>query len=195
MPDEGAMELSGTARPYRDEWTDAWPQTRQEFEAFVDLYLDRLVRSAFRRLGNQDEAEDVVQDVFVKSYADREKLQKVQRVGPYLYRMVANACNEKLSQRRRRVLSFDELESEDIPDTVSEASKQIAAVDELQRIEQLLRRLPSRQAEVIRLRVLDQLPLTDIAQVIGCNLPTVKSRLRYALEKLRRIVPQMKEGS
>lgn len=193
MPEEAAVNFTMGNQPPSEIWAGGWPQTRQEFETFVDSFLDRLVRNAFHRLGNLQEAEDVIQDVFVKAYADREKLQRVQRVGAYLYRMVANACAER--RRRRKVLSLDELGPEDVPDARSEASQQIEAAAEIERIEQYLRRLPRRQAEVIRLRVLDGLSLADIAAAIGCSLPTVKSRFRYGIQKLRRIVPHTREGS
>ena len=174
-------------------WTGEWPQSLREFEAFVEVFLDRLVRFAFHRLGNLEEAEDVVQDVLVKAYADREKLRRVKQVSAYTYRMTANACADH--RRRRKVLSLDDIGAEGIPDQRDEASQQIEAVEELERIEQYLRRLPRRQAEVIALRVLDQLSLADIAEIVGCGPSTVKARLRYGLQKLHRIVPHEMEGS
>ena len=69
-----------------------------------------------------------------------------------------------------------------------------AALEELRRVESLLQHLPRRQAEVVRLRVFDELRLREIAEVIGCPLATVKSRLRYGLEKLRGIVLQEGEA-
>jgi len=77
------------------------------------------------------------------------------------------------------------------PDGLQEA----AAAEELRRIEALLRGIPAHQSEVVRLRVLDGLHLNEIAEVVGCPLPTVKSRLRYGLEKLREIVVREKEAS
>ena len=65
-----------------DAWNRAWPQTRREFEALVDACLDRLVRYAFSRLGNLQDAEDVVQEVFVRSFADRSKRKKSPRSAP-----------------------------------------------------------------------------------------------------------------
>ena len=186
------MEFPGTCLAV-EAWDGGWPQSRQEFESFVDVFLDRLVRIAFHRLGSMEDAEDVVQDVFVKAYADRVRLRRVRRVGPYLYRMVANACIER--RRGRRVLSLEELGPEDQPDRQSEVQEQMAAAEFIQRIEQLLRRLPERQAEVIRLKVLDQFTFAEIAETVGCSLPTVKSRLQYGLQKLRRIIPQTREES
>ncbi len=193
MPEEIAISVNTESRPANAIWVGRWPHTREEFERFIEVFLDRLVWYAFRRLGNLEEAEDVVQDAFVKAFADREKLRRVRQVGPYIYRMVANACAEH--RGRRKTLSLDELGPEDIPGNEGKVSQQIAAADELQRIEQYLRRLPGRQAEVIRLRVLDGLSLSDIAEIVGCSLATAKSRFRYGLQKLRRIVPHAKEES
>lgn len=176
-------------------WSDGWPQTREEFEALVDNVLDRLVWYAFRMLSSIDDAEDVVQEVLVRVYADRVKRRNVQRVVPYLYRMVANACHEHRRRDRNRPTAIELDRLDNVSDEENGAQAQITAVDELQWIEQLLSRLPAKQAEVIRLRVIDDLPLSDIAQILGCLLPTVKSRLCYGLRKLRQIVPYPKEGN
>lgn len=193
VPEEAVMNYSSKPTSYDKSWIGGWPQTRREFEAFVDAFLDRLVRAALYRLGNMEEAQDIVQDVFVKAYADREKLRRVRQVGPYLYRMTANACAEH--RRKRKVLSLEDIGSEDIPDGPDEVSQQIAAVEELQRINQYLSCLPPAQAEVIRLQILDGFSLAEIALIIGRGLPTVKARFRYGLRKLRRIVPHSREES
>lgn len=170
-------------------WTAGWPQTAREFEALVDHVLDRLVWFAFRRLRDQGEAEDAVQEVLVRAYADRDKRRNVERVVPYLYRMVANACAERCRRPGYKPLSFEELRLDEAPDDPGRAPDQMAAVEHLHWIEDLLSRIPADQAEVIRLRVLDELSLADIAEVVGCSLSTAKSRLCYGLQKLRRIVP------
>src|SRR5687768_463733 len=66
----------------------SWPQTVPEFERLVDAYLDRLVRFAVRKLGNLQDAEDVVQNVLTSVFRDRAKRRSVAAVGPYLYRSV-----------------------------------------------------------------------------------------------------------
>ena len=186
---------AATSRPEAAQvWTGGWPQTPREFEVLLDRLLDRLVWYAFRRLRDFGEAEDAVQDVLVRAYAGRIKRKNVVRVVPYLYRMVANACAERYRRSGIRPLSIDSVRLEEAPDERNQASERISAVDELQWIEQLLSRLPGRQADVVRLRVLDELPLADVAEIIGCSLPTTKSRLCYALQKLRRMVPRPEEG-
>jgi RNA polymerase sigma-70 factor, ECF subfamily len=163
---------------------EPWPQTLEEFRALVRKYQHRLVRYATYRLGNRDDAEDVIQKIFTKAFLERKKRKKIRRVGPYLYRMAANACTDHLRINRRTVLSL-----EDIPDAElaeeHEKNQSSAAMLEIRKIEGLLRCLPEKQAEVIRLFVIEQLGPTEVAEIFGCSINTVKSRFRYGIEKLR----------
>jgi RNA polymerase sigma-70 factor (ECF subfamily) len=179
--------------PDKQDWSGGWPQTPDQFEELVEAFQDRLVWYAYRRLGELPEAEDAVQEVFSRAYASRKKLRAIEHVGPYLYRMAANECTDRLRRRGRRVISIEMIRAEDVPDGRPAADERLAADDELRRIEQLLESLPRRQAEAVRLRVLDELSLADAAGVLGCPLPTLKSRLHHGLKKLRRLISRSKE--
>ena len=181
-------ELDQPTPPRTGTWEGDWPQTIPEFERLVEAFQDRLVRYAFCRLGDLGDAEDVAQEVFVRAYADRQRLQRVTRVTAYLYRMASNLCTDFLRRRKYQAVPLEEAEVEDIPAHQPNGSEAAAAAEELRRIEGALSRLPDRQAEVVRLRVFDELRLNEIAEALGCPLATVKSRLRYGLEKLRDIV-------
>jgi len=164
-------------------------RSREAFEALVEAYQDRLVRYAFRRLGDIHDAEDVVQDVFVRVFRDWAGGGRIRRIGPYLYRVAANACTDLLRKRMRKRrhtgAAEDVIDVQEMPAAGPDAAELAAAADELQRIGALLARLPERQAEVVRLRCLDGLCFAEIAEVVGCRLSTAKSRFRYGLRKLR----------
>lgn len=177
----------GSAAP-TETWEGHWPQSQEEFRRFVDAYLQRMVSYAFRRLGSIQDAEDVVQEVFVRSYAERGKHANVKGVVPYLYRMTANACTDVLRKRKRSKRLLDRFVGESIPSERHSLLDLYAVSEETRRAEELLQRIPKRQAEVIRLRVLDGLSIAEIAEVVGCKSNTVSSRLRYGFKKLRRIV-------
>ena len=181
------------ARP--GEWEGGWPETLHDYERLVEAFQDRLVRYAFRRLGNLHDAEDVAQEVLVRACDSRGERRQVLCVSAYLYRMASNCCTDHLRMRSRRRISPKEMEVMQLPSRQPDGLQEAAAAEELRRIEALLRRIPARHAEVVRLRVLDELHLNEIAEVIGCPLPTVKSRLRYGLEKLRKIVVREKEAA
>ena len=162
----------------------SWPQTIREFEALVDLLQDRLVHFAFCRLHSREDAEDVVQDVLVRAYRDREKHKGVDNVCPFLFRMVANRSTDLLRRRRHQTGPPEEaaLQAQGPGSAVDPE----AVASRMRRVEALLARLPGRQAEVIRLRVYGELPFEAIADTAGCSVPTVKSRFRYGVQKLRR---------
>lgn len=185
---EGAIVRQESQPPNRSVPADiAWPRTRGEFAALVLAFQDRLVRFAFRRLRRRDEAEEVVQEVFLRAYA-RMPRNAVAHVSSYLYRMAENACTDALRKRGRNSIPLDTRQAQCIPDPRRGASDETAALQELQRVEALIARLPRRQAEVVRLRTLDELSFAEIAEVVGCSLGTVKSRFRYGIGKLRSVV-------
>jgi RNA polymerase sigma-70 factor (ECF subfamily) len=164
------------------------PQSHSEVAALVDAYADRLVRYAFRQLGDYQDAEDVVQQVFVRAFVDHSNRKKVSAVGPYLYRSVANACTDLLRRRDCAAVFREEISTEQLL-TRSDGPAEVAqAAEGLRRAESLLGRLPKEQAEAIRLRVFDGLRLGEIAEVLGCPVNTVCSRLRYGFQKLRKLV-------
>jgi len=186
-PSEVTNEWSGPPEPV-NEWSGRWPQSREEFGRLVDAYLSRLVRYAFRRLGNLQDAEDVVQEVFVRAYADREKRARITMPGPYLYKMTANGCTSHLRTRSRSAAPLETSLAETIPTNIPDPSQAAVALEELGRAEELIRHLPEKQAEVVRLRVFDELRLHEIAEIMGCSKNTVAARLRYGFRKLREIV-------
>jgi len=175
-----------------DTWHRAWPTTPSELASLVEDYADRLVRYAFRQVGNVQDAEDIVQEVFAKVFTG-DRHDPVVSVSPYLYRAVGNACSDLRRCRRRSAdvpadVCFEQLSA--AGDGPLEAAQASEGKD---RAEALLRRLPSEQAEAIRLRVFDGLRLDEIAEVLGCSINTVSSRLRYGFQKLRDAVG--KEGA
>lgn len=186
--DTGVMQ-----RTTPQEWTSGWPQSPAEFADLIDMFQDRLVRYAFCRLKDVSEAEDVVQDVFVKAFANRHELREVRAVAPYLYRMVGNLCIDRLRRPRPVMVTIDEAALEQMADDRPPVTDRIAAAERLRRTEELIAKLPRRQAEVLRLRVLEDMSLAEIAEIHGCPVATIKSRLRYGVGRLQAILSRNKE--
>ena len=170
------METTEAATP---ETVPTWPQSVAEFDALIEATQHRLVQFAFCRLHSLADAEDVVQDVFVQAYRDRARHQDVTNVVPFLFRMVANRSTDLLRKRRHSV---------DLPADLPFEPAPPEPVQHRRWIEKLLDRLPSRQAEVIRLRIYGELPFEAVARSVGCSVPTVKSRFRYGIQKLRKVL-------
>ena len=156
----------------------SWPQSVAEFDALIEATQHRLVQFAYCRLHSLADAEDVVQDVYVQAFRDRERHRDIINVVPFLFRMVANRATDLLRKRNR--------EAKFPADTVPAASD--GAKPRERQIETLLDRLPQRQAAAIRLRIYGELSFESVARSVGCSVPTVKSRFRYGIQKLRRML-------
>ena len=165
---------------------DRWPTTRADFTRLVEVYADRLLRYAVRQVGNMQDAEDLVQDVFAKAFR-RPPEDEVVSVGAYLYRSVANACIDHLRRRGRSLVYCQEVGIDELLAADKGPAEATQAAEDARRAEGLLKRLPAEQAEAIRLRVFDGLRLNEIADVLNCPVNTVCSRLRYGFQKLRSI--------
>ena len=165
----------------------------RELEIVITEFQDQLFRFAFFRTGSYSDSQDVVQEVFIKLYNDNKNLNTIRNIRYYLFRSIANACIDY--QRRNRKSKFMTLEMEKVRQITDErdAAYQMLLNEEYQRIEGLLFTLPFEQAETIRMRVLDDLSFTDIAEIQDIPVTTVKSRFKYGIDKLKSKVIRLKE--
>jgi RNA polymerase sigma-70 factor (ECF subfamily) len=187
----GTRDAADGADALQQHWTpERWPRDAAEFEQFVEAYQGHLVRYALRRLRNNADAEDVVQDVFLRAYMMGHCRRIVFRPVPWLYKVTANACTDLLRGRQRRLGRewAARLESLDVLSARDGTSKPVDDEDAALRAEMLLQRISRVQAETIRLRVFGELNIREIAAVMHCSTGTVNSRLRYGFGKLRRVV-------
>jgi RNA polymerase sigma-70 factor (sigma-E family) len=145
---------------------------------FEDVYrtdYDRMVRVAYMLSGSNEVAEDVVQDAFVQLYS---RFDRLADPAPYLYRTVVNGCRSR--HRRHRVVErFRHL-------TVQ--SDQGTVPSEIDETWSALGRLAPRRRAVVVLRYYADLPLAEIAEILGCRTGTVKSMLHRALAELKEVV-------
>ena len=107
-----AAESADRSRP-PEAGQRAWPRARSELAALVEDHADLLVWHAFRLLGSMPDAEDVVQDVFIRVFSAGRR-DEVASIRAYLYRAVGNACTDFLrsrtrSDRRREPIDIDRL--------------------------------------------------------------------------------------
>ncbi len=172
---------------------DKFPQTPADLAGFVRKNQDRLVRHAFFRLGNQEEAEDVVQEIMIRVYQEQGSRQHIDKASSYVFRMVYNACLDQL--RKKSKSSFEQLNGHNGSAVITDSNheKEMIAREEFTRIDAMLRSIPEEQAEVIRLRVVDEMSFVEIAEIMKVPVTTIKSRFSYGIIKLRTKVKKQEE--
>jgi RNA polymerase sigma-70 factor, ECF subfamily len=148
------------------------------FALLYDRFAARMYRVALRILGRREDAEDVVQDVFMALVRSRERLANVSDLTAYLFASLRRAAGRCALRRARSPQASPAA----IFDAV--APTEPTAPDCL-RLQQAIRALPSEQREVIALKIDGELTFAQIAQIIGVSINTAASRYRYALSKLR----------
>lgn len=155
------------------------------FDALVDRHKHRLVRHILRRVRDPHVAEDLAQESFLRLFraARAGGYSGRARVVTWLFTIAKNCVTDHLRAIGRRG------GRPDAPDALSNREPDPRAAAERRegdhRVESLLSLLPDAQRQVVELKVLDGLSFGDIAELLGCPVPTVKSRLVYALRKLR----------
>lgn len=140
---------------------------------------DHLFRYACYRLGAAAEAEDTLQDLYIKLSKHPSRLAEIDDLQGYVYRSLSNSCISRL-RSRRKFTSTDALDSLSSDDLAPKDFEQ-----EFRLIERLMALLPDDQSEVIRLRIYGGRQFSEIAAICDIPLTTAKSRFRYGIDKLR----------
>jgi len=174
------------------EHPEKFPQTLAALGEFIKKNQDRLVRHAFFRVGSREQAEDIVQDVMIRIYQEKENLQHIEKTTSYVFRMVYNACIDHL--RKKAKTSFESLNGkESLSVDGSNREKEMITREEFIRVNKMLNALPEEQAEVLRLRIIDEMSFVDISEIMNVPVTTIKSRFSYGISKLRTNVNHQEE--
>ena len=150
----------------------------EAYGILVERYQRRFTRFATRLLGNREDAEEALQDAFLRAYRALARYQDRQRFGPWFYRILVNRCRSLGAQRSRR----RRLES-----TLTHEESSVAATEVAEDPAWLLRHLPMEQREVFLLRYVEDMSFEDIAALTGIGISTLKMRVKRGLERLRKL--------
>jgi len=169
---------------------------RPPFEMVVEDNHDRIYNVIYRLVGDQEEAADLTQDTFVAAFRAYERFRYEASVYTWLYRIAVNLTKNRFEKQQRldsrRAYSLDEpmqLESDEVTRQVEDwtlSPDRIAENDQLRAIVlQEVCDLKYDYREVVVLRDLEGLRYKEIADILGCSVEAIKSRLFRARSVLR----------
>ncbi|MBL0938904.1 MAG: RNA polymerase sigma factor [Gemmatimonadaceae bacterium] len=162
------------------------------FAVLVDRYHAACLRVATNLLGNADDAEDVVQDSFVRAYRHLGSYQERDRFGAWLTRIVVNQCRTRASKEARYV-PFDH---ERAPGNVENPLAALTAapdVEHKERVAELrhaLAQLGTEHREAIVLRFGEELSYEEMASLTGVGVSALKMRVQRACARLRTLLSE-----
>jgi RNA polymerase sigma-70 factor, ECF subfamily len=152
------------------------------FAELVETYSPRLRYFLRKLVASADGAEDTLQDVWLDVFRHLPKLNDPQAFVAWLYRVARDRAFGRLRKTRRGEKPLDETAVAGLAaEEPNDFSPQDAA-----RIHAALDQLPAEQREVLVLRFLEDMSYDQIAQIVGCQLGTVRSRIHYGKQALRR---------
>ena len=158
------------------------------FTTLVDRHYDRCARFARHMLGNREDAEEAVQDTFVRAYRSLHRYEDRQRFTGWLMRILVNRCRTAGGRRQRRDRTFVPA-----PAAVEEAAEEHPAEHAAWReeIERALERLEPEQREAFLLKHVEELSYGEMSEITGVGISALKMRVKRACDRLRELLEEV----
>lgn len=169
------------------------------FEELVARHRDKIYARAFSMVRNEDEALDLSQEAWVKSWQRLKQFQGQSSFGTWLTRIVINLCLDQLRKRKRqRAESIEEMDEEhggverQMPVVTVNPTERLERGELRQRIDQALGQLSYEHRTVLILHEFEEMEYKQIAKEMECSIGTVMSRLFYARRKMAALLAGLK---
>jgi len=176
---------------------------RTAFASLVRRHQQPLFNFALRQVRVPQVAEDVVQETFVRVVQNAADFKHEARFTTWVYTITRNLCIDQLRKRAlRKHPSLDESRGEEgdgptlgeqTADPRASVEREATGSELKERIALAVDKLPDEQREVFLMRELANLPFKKIAEITGVPENTVKSRMRYALERLQEALAEYED--
>jgi RNA polymerase sigma-70 factor, ECF subfamily len=153
------------------------------FETLFHRYYGNLCLFASKLINNNEAAEEIVQDLFVKLWEKKEQISIESSIKNYLFRSVKNHClnfikHNKIKEKFVRDSTFDF-------DSDSGADSYFAEIDLAKKIEESIQSLPEKRREIFRLNRKEGLKYREIAEKLNLSIKTVEAQMGLAIKTLR----------
>ena len=167
------------------------------FQELVERYQGRLLNFIYRTIGDRERAEDLVQEVFIRVYRHIARFDTTKKFSTWIYTIASNLAKNELRNRSRNPLVLFQTikknwQDDERPLQFEDSSSR---PDDLFRkrhlralVEEATAQLPEHHRQVFVLRELEGKSYEEIAEITGCNLGTVKSRLNRARNSFAAII-------
>ncbi len=174
------------------------------FTELIERYSGLMITIAYGIVDNQEDAEEIVQDSFMKAFSGLENFRGDAQFKTWLQRIVINVAHNKFHWNRRRGKDVNQsltvIDSENnefgqgemaIADSKYKPDSVIEQSERNNRVVRSFEQLPDNLREVMVLRHLEDLPYDEIAEIVQCKVGTVKSRISRGREMLKKILKEV----
>ena len=159
--------------------------TQEEFKIHVFPLKNKLFRFAKRLLENTEEAEDMVQEVFIKLWKMKEKLSEYRSVEALAMVTTRNLCLDRLRTKKYTIDKIDLLKDE-IENTMEEQRTDHSEL--INKIHGIIKSLPEQQRTILHLRDIEGYDYEEIASILDMNENAIRVNVSRARKKIREII-------
>ena len=182
-------DLAVSTRDVRVTESDGALMDTDDFVCAFNQMRTELVSTLFFVLGNHEDAQDVAQEVFLKCWRTRETLTDVKNLRAWIFRVSLNAAKDlQRNAWRRRAKMLGDAAPPEAEGKVATPSDLLENKETLERLRRALHELRPEEKEVFLLRQNGDLTYEEIAVMRRTPVGTVKTQMRSALQKLRRVL-------
>jgi len=160
---------------------------QQAFLNMVMPFKDKVFRMAKRLLVSTEEAEDATQELYLKLWKNKHKLKSYKSIEAFAMTMTKNYCLDRLKSKQANNLT---LVHSNYKDTHANLDKSIELQDSIDKIHQLINKLPEKQRIIIQLRDIEQYDYDEIAEIVQMNPTAIRVTLSRARKTIREKLKQ-----
>jgi RNA polymerase sigma-70 factor (ECF subfamily) len=157
----------------------------RDYKIKVFPLKNKLFRLASRLLGDPEEAQDIVQEVFIKLWNRREKLDEYHSVEALAVVTTRNLCLDKLKAKKYPTERLENLKS-DVPEPGIEIKTEL--IELADKIKEIIGQLPEQMRTIMQLRDIEGYDFEEIAEILGMNENAIRVNLSRARKKVREIM-------
>ncbi len=158
----------------------------------IDRYRNKLFGYIFSKVKNKEITEDIFQDVFLKVIhtLKARRYNEEGKFGSWLMRIAHNLIIDHFRKVKRQKLSYDTEEYSvfDILPDHKNAENIMVRSQTIHKIKRLIEELPPDQKRVLKMRIYDEIPFKEIAEIENISINTALGRMRYAVINLRKMI-------
>jgi RNA polymerase sigma-70 factor, ECF subfamily len=168
------------------------------YDEIVNRYKNQLFNFAFRFLGNHYEAQDVVQETFVRLFTKKHAYQRIAKFSTWIYTITGNLAKTELRKRKRKNLTpISQMGHDDqlyeIEDIYANPEKDVDSILTETLLQGAINQLPPRFKQVVILVDIQEMSYDEVAEIMHVPLGTIKSRLNRARKKLAKSLKYLKK--
>jgi RNA polymerase sigma-70 factor (ECF subfamily) len=169
----------------------------EAFSLLVRRWERQIYGLTLRMLGRDDEAKDATQETFISAYRNLSKFRGEAKFSSWIYRIALNICNTKLRSRSKVTISLEEQREAtgfELAADLDDLSSNIQQEQITQHVRRALQGLPPEMRQVIIMKEYDGLKFSEIAEILGIPLSTVKTRMYTGLTELRKRLEHLRQA-